>query len=368
VSGEVLVVDDIPNNLAVLVGILRARGYQARVANTGRGALASVAARPPELILLDITMPDLDGYEVCRALKANPDSADIPVLFISALDDALDKVKAFQVGAADYIPKPFQADEVLARIETHLKTHRLQRELQAQALKLRQALDTLAEASVTDPLTGLRNRRFLLDRIEGDASESLRRHAAGDRAPYLLFFLVDIDHFKAINDHYGHKAGDAALVEVARRLRAVFREEDMIVRWGGEEFLGVARLENRARLDEIAERLRAAVSGASVGGAGGAVRVTASVGAASFPFVDCSPSSFDWENVVNVADAALYAAKLAGRDSWVSFSAPAGQMSEDTIAAMRSDPRGAAVSGAFAVHGSIDPVMAPTPEGRTKPS
>jgi len=130
-SGDVFLVDDNPANLTLLAGILRAQGYKVRMANSGRSALEVVRARAPELILLDITMPEMDGYEVCLALKADPATRAIPVLFISALDDPKDKVKAFQSGGVDYIPKPFQADEVLARVKSHLEIGRLQGELRS---------------------------------------------------------------------------------------------------------------------------------------------------------------------------------------------------------------------------------------------
>ena len=138
-KGDLLVVDDIPQNLRILFEMLTDRGYEVRRVINGKQALNAARVDPPDLILLDIKMPNMDGYEVCKRLKASATTADIPVIFLSALDDTLDKVKAFQVGAVDYITKPFQLEEVLARIETQLKVHRMQQQLEAQNAALRAA-------------------------------------------------------------------------------------------------------------------------------------------------------------------------------------------------------------------------------------
>ncbi len=135
-KGDIFLVDDNPNNLTLLYGILRNAGYQVRAANNGRRALETVTAYPPELVMLDINMPEMNGYEVCERLKGNPVTRDIPVIFISALDDVFDKVRAFQVGGIDYVPKPFHAEEVLVRVETQLNVFRLQRDLESKRLEL----------------------------------------------------------------------------------------------------------------------------------------------------------------------------------------------------------------------------------------
>jgi two-component system sensor histidine kinase/response regulator len=135
-NGDIFLVDDNPNNLTLLYGILRNAGYQVRAANNGRRALETVTAYPPELIMLDINMPEMNGYEVCEKLKSNASTQDIPVIFISALDDVFDKVRAFQVGGIDYVPKPFHAEEVLARVETQLNVFRLRRDLESKRMEL----------------------------------------------------------------------------------------------------------------------------------------------------------------------------------------------------------------------------------------
>jgi two-component system sensor histidine kinase ChiS len=322
-SGEIFLVDDNPANLELLSGLLRGHGFKVRMVNDGRRALEMIRARLPELVLLDITMPGLDGYEVCRALKADPATAALPVLFVSALDEPLDKVKAFGAGGVDYVSKPFQAEEVIARVETHLAIGRLRRQLEQRGRELEAALRALEEASRTDPLTGLRNRRFLLQHVEARVAACLDSRA-GDAPHALAFLLVDCDHFKQVNDTWGHAVGDAVLVELAARLRRACAEDDVVVRWGGEEFLVVSRVEGdaHAAAERLAERLRSAVSADPFALAGGRpVPCTCSVGFACLPFFPEQPAAASWSETVTVADAALYAAKRAGRNGWVGLRA-----------------------------------------------
>jgi diguanylate cyclase (GGDEF)-like protein len=323
VSGEIFLVDDNPANLELLSNLLRGHGFRVRMVNDGRRALEMIRARLPELVLLDITMPGLDGYAVCRELKADPATAALPVLFVSALDEPLDKVKAFGAGGVDFVSKPFQAEEVVARVETHLAIGRLRRQLEERGRELEAALRALEEASRTDPLTGLHNRRFLLQHVDERVAACLA--SRGSDAPHALaFVLLDCDHFKQVNDTWGHAAGDAVLVELAARLRRTCSRDDVIVRWGGEEFLVVARVDGdpHAAAEQLADRLCAAVAAEAFELEGGAViRCSASVGFACLPFFPDQPATANWSETVTVADAALYAAKGAGRNGWVGLKA-----------------------------------------------
>ncbi len=146
---QILVVDDHPANLRLLSQLLQDRGYQLRAVTSGARALASVEMAPPDLLLLDIRMPEMDGYEVCRRLKANPKTRDIPIIFISALDEIQDKVRAFEVGGVDYITKPFQLEEVTARVETHLSLRRLQQSLQDANRRMARELDLAAQVQAS---------------------------------------------------------------------------------------------------------------------------------------------------------------------------------------------------------------------------
>jgi diguanylate cyclase (GGDEF)-like protein len=185
------------------------------------------------------------------------------------------------------------------------------RELEAANVKLE-------EMSLTDPLTGLRNRRFLTQHVETDVAAALRDPTNAS----LHFFMVDIDHFKAVNDEFGHRAGDLVLMQMRERLREVFRESDMVVRWGGEEFLAIARGGNWGIAIEIAERIRRAVSDRafSLDGSSSLAK-SASIGFATFPFVASQPRAISWSQVVELADRGLYMAKNGGRNTWVGIAA-----------------------------------------------
>lgn len=205
-------------------------------------------------------------------------------------------------------------------------------ELRALHQALEEKSEQLALSSVTDPLTGLHNRRFLSEHIEQDLAVSLRRSqevlAAGGQPLDTdnVFLLLDIDAFKRINDHYGHAAGDAVLVQFGARLRSVLRESDYLVRWGGEEFLAVARDTDRARAEELAERMRAVISATPFQlDDGQQIAVSCSVGFACMPFEPERPQLRGWQQVVNLADLGLYAAKRSGRDAWVGVHAASGR-------------------------------------------
>ncbi len=224
--------------------------------------------------------------------------------------------------------------------------------------ELEQAHRAVEEASLTDPLTGLHNRRFLWRHIDADVALALRSRFGSEPEPRdpsdLLFFLVDIDHFKRINDQYGHAVGDLVLVEMGRRLRAVFRESDHVVRWGGEEFLGVARGAHRDDGPYVAERIRAAVAGRSFQLPGGhSLAVCCSIGYAALPLVAAHRHAFGWEDTVTIADEALYEAKAAGRDGWAGFEESGETIDPQHLAALRARTlNAAAVPGLRLRHSS----------------
>ena len=182
--------------------------------------------------------------------------------------------------------------------------------------ELARANARLEDMTVTDALTGLRNRRFLAQRIDDEVALAVRRKSD------LVFFLVDVDHFKRVNDELGHAAGDRVLAQMRERLESVFRASDWVLRWGGEEFLAVTRGSRREDAPEIAERLRAAIAERPFALDGGQpLEKTASIGFAAFPFVPSDPRAIAWERVVELADQALYLAKARGRDTWVGLAA-----------------------------------------------
>ena len=201
---------------------------------------------------------------------------------------------------------------------------------------------TLEEFSLTDPLTGMRNRRFLEQQLGADIAIALRRHEewhkSGATGPApdadLAFFLVDLDHFKMVNDQHGHAAGDKVLVQMRTRLERVFRESDYLVRWGGEEFLIVARASGRAAAEQLAERIRLTVSATPFAlGDDASLSKTCSIGFACFPFLPSRPDWLSWQQTVELADRALYIAKHSGRDAW------AGLYSNESLATGHSPER-----------------------------
>jgi diguanylate cyclase (GGDEF)-like protein len=205
--------------------------------------------------------------------------------------------------------------------------------LESVSMALQEKSAELEAASVIDPLTGLHNRRYLTERIDHDVSRVLRRiesHRQQGLPPPLdadlIFFVVDIDHFKDVNDQHGHAAGDAVLSQMRSRLQHVFRASDHLVRWGGEEFLAVARESSRHRAPALAERLRAVVAdGAFVLDDGSSLHCSCSVGFACLPLDPLHAAAVDWHAVLHLADAALYLAKDSGRNAWAGIVAAQGE-------------------------------------------
>ena len=296
---SILVVDDAPTNLQVLSGMLKDRGYKARPVRNGMLALQAARRDPPDLILLDINMPEMNGYEVCEHLKADDNLKGIPVIFISALTEQLDKVKAFAIGGVDYLTKPFQMEELHARVETHLKLRRLQFELEEANERLANANVRLEVLAVSDGLTGLKNRRAFQEKLQEEVGRAARYSVP------LSLLLLDVDHFKQFNDTFGHPAGDGVLRDVARVLGENSRTTDFVARYGGEEF--VILLPNTAQQGSVlvAERVRVAVEQRDWRER----PISVSIGVATLATVNG-----DGMVLVQEADAALYRSKKNGRN------------------------------------------------------
>jgi diguanylate cyclase (GGDEF)-like protein len=249
--------------------------------------------------------------------------------------------------------------------ERTLELQALSHALSEKSRALEEKSRVLERASISDPLTGLHNRRFLTEHIESALAASLRRaqaHAGeGRTAPDTdtLFFLIDVDHFKDVNDEHGHAAGDAVLVQLAERLRLLMRESDELVRWGGEEFLAVARDTDRARADELAERIRAGVAEAPFHlPEGRKLALSCSIGHACWPFIAEHPQALDWSGVVNVADMGLLAAKRLGRNAWVGLQASADTPYTTLAALVRAMPQQAVQQGRLRLSSSHDTAAA----------
>ena len=318
---DVLVVDDNPANIELLVAILSGRGFRVRVANSGARALAAARADLPDLIMLDIAMPKMDGYEVCRQLKAEPSTQAVPVIFLSALSGAIDKVQAFAAGGADYVAKPFQLEEVVARVENQIKIACLQKEaaarnaelaavnqdLVAQTLQLERANARLKKLSESDGLTGLANRRLF------DAELCAAWQRGVSSGSDLALILIDIDHFKQYNDAYGHLRGDDCLKRVASELESgAAHVNALVARYGGEEFAVLTERTNLAAALPFAEALRHQVEAQALAHENSTTAgvVTVSVGVCALqPDAGDEPT-----RLFDAADQALYRAKQSGRN------------------------------------------------------
>ncbi|MGC9526815.1 MAG: two-component system response regulator [Limnospira sp.] len=266
----ILIVDDNPNNIRIIFNFLKRYSFRVLVSTSGEDALRKIQEVTPDIILLDIMMPKIDGFEVCRRLKEDPTTREIPVIFMTALAEIENKIEGFALGAVDYVTKPLQQEEVLSRVKLHLKLHDLNRSLQeknhnlseeiaarlaveselkqlnqkldfrvqertqelSQALKkLQLREDKLRHQATHDSLTGLFNRAWLLQFL----SEKIREHQRGGNQYSILF--VDLDRFKKINDRFGHLVGDELLKTVANRLKSCLTLGSKIARLGGDEFL-----------------------------------------------------------------------------------------------------------------------------------
>ena len=306
---SIVIVDDMPDNLRLLVGILMERGYKVRPASSGARALATVRKEPPSLILLDIMMPEMNGYEVCRELKADKRLKDIPVIFLSALNDVRDKVKAYSVGGMDYIPKPFQVEEVLVRVGTHLKIIKQRKDLERknEALRQKNALISeqakkLEQIAARDFLTGLSNRRDFLKKAQWE-----ERRFERNRNPFSIIML-DVDHFKRVNDKYGHDCGDRTLINIAIELKKTLRSQDVVARWGGEEFACLLPETKIAGAQSAAGKIRRNIKALRHECRETQFSVTVTMGIATYD------GSCSLEECVQCADEALYKGKESGRN------------------------------------------------------
>lgn len=309
-AGNILVVDDNPQNLRLLIAILSMRGYKVRPAPSGSIALESAFSTPPDLILLDIMMPEMNGYEVCQKLKESELTSSVPVIFISAIDAVADKVKAFEMGAVDYITKPFQAEEILARVNTHLSLRRTQKMLEEEIELRKESEERLKVISLKyqkmatqDYLTGVSNRRFFMERAQEELSRANRYTHP------LTFMMMDIDHFKRINDTYGHHAGDQVLKNVASICTDNLRVHDLFGRIGGEEFSAMLPETNLNDAIVVAERIRKSIEEAEWAIDGKKVSCTISIGMSQL-----NDDSETLDNLMKKADEALYLAKSSGRN------------------------------------------------------
>jgi len=306
---RILVVDDHEDNIELLRARLEARGYEVYGANDGQAALEQVEHVCPDLILLDVMMPKMDGMEVVRRLKTNKNLPFIPVIMQTALDSTENKVEGLDAGADDYITKPINFAELEARVNSLLRIKALQSDLAAREKELSDLNDKLRQISLTDGLTQVENRRSLEERLNEMWLHSVRLHEP------IALVMCDIDWFKSVNDNHGHQAGDSVLKEFAQLLKAEAREIDRVGRYGGEEFLFILPGTVLDAAVTFAERLREKVEHHTFTYAGGKLCRTMSCGVAGSPH----PRVKDQEALLKASDDALYVAKETGRNRVIRF-------------------------------------------------
>ena len=308
-KAKVLLVEDDPVQASATKEILQKVGYDVILAEDGITAIKAVKTEKPDIILLDVILPGMDGYEICRWLKIEETTKGIPVIMLTVKKELSDKISGLHIGADDYLPKPYNELELNARIYALLRTKALQDELRMKNRQLEELLHKVNYMAITDALTGLYNRRRFHDVLNSEF-ERARRYTTS-----FSLVMLDIDHFKRVNDVFGHSAGDNVLKEVASILKNSIREIDTASRYGGEEFMVI--LPNTARENAlvVAERIRLMIGQHAFGGIDR--HITVSIGISGMP--DAKVESE--EKLIRCADFALYRAKQLGRNRTVTVEA-----------------------------------------------
>lgn len=294
-SMSILIVDDEPTNLQLLGGILAKEGYQIDYARDGEEAIRIARSGDYDLILLDIMMPGIDGYEVCRRLKMETITQNVPVIFVTAMGKVVDEQKGLLLGAVDYIKKPFSIPIVRTRVETHLV--------------LKRQRDILNKLSSLDGLTGIANRRFLDENL-------LRhwRHSIREQKP-VSFIMIDIDCFKLYNDTYGHLEGDTCLKKLASMFKECLkRPGDFVARYGGEEFAVVLPETDKSGLCYILEKLWKATQELKIDHKESTVSKFVTISQGGVTILPRQESSL--EAIISRSDQLLYKAKKKGRNRY----------------------------------------------------
>lgn len=298
----ILIVDDELDNVKLLEKRLHADGYQTLLAYNGEEALRLARTELPGLILLDLMMPGLSGYDVAQTLKSEPHTADIPYIFITAKSAVNSRVCGLEMGASDYIVKPFHYKELLARIKNTMQNSQQLNRLKNENLRLHQL-------SIVDDLTGMYNRRYFAERLEEEISRAARYNYK------LACLMIDIDYFKNINDQYGHLIGDIILRDLAEIIRSSIRVVDVAARFGGEEFVVLLPQTNLQGGLSTAEKIRCKTATYPFSCAED-ISLTVSIGISCYD--QHHPGAI---YLLNQADQALYEAKKMGRNTSQIYSA-----------------------------------------------
>lgn len=303
-SNTILIIDDSKTNIGTLSAVLESFGFKTITARNGKMGIKRAIFSKPDLILLDIMMPGLNGFETCSRLKTDDGAKNIPVIFMTAMADVESKLQAFGAGGVDYITKPFEEAEVLARVKTHLTIRNLQRELEARNREL-------AALVHIDGLTKIANRRYFDQYINQEWKKMRRKKGC------ISLIFIDIDEFKLYNDFYGHQAGDECLKQVARLLAQVSqRPGDLAARYGGEEFVMLLPDTDVSGAEYIAKKIQKSLRELEIPHVRSTVSsiITCSMGVACCMVSD---PVFSTELFIRMADEAMYQAKTQGRNKFI---------------------------------------------------
>lgn len=299
---KILLVDDIRMNLEIAGKTLEREGYDLYIADNGFTALDLIHETDFDLILLDIMMPEMDGFETCRKIRQSKKNLDIPIIFLTAKADIDSIVTGFDLGAVDYIRKPFNFLELVARVKTHVELKKSREEIRRKNLKLKEAYDQLKIVAKTDPLTGLINRREMMERIEHEMARYERSNIS------FTLIIGDIDYFKKVNDTYGHECGDKVLASFSKIFKNNTRKQDSISRWGGEEFLLLLPDTNQDQGYLLAEKLRTIIERTGFYKDSVKIQLTITFG------VSTIRAGQTVNELISEADEALYEGKRRGRN------------------------------------------------------
>lgn len=289
----VLVVDDEPNNLEVL-GQLLSTEYRVLVAANAENGLAIALSQRPDLILLDVVMPNMGGYEICAKLKAEEVTRDIPIIFVTAISDPDYENKGFIVGGVDYVIKPINPITLRARVKTHIE--------------LKHKTDLLKSMATLDGLTGIANRRRLDEFLEQEWRRAIR-----GRSKYLSLIILDIDYFKDYNDYYGHQEGDHCLQQIAAMFQKILeRATDLVARYGGEEFCFVMPETSLEGCIYLAKKIQQGINELAIPHAKSKILSIVSVSMGLATIIPSINNSYN--DLLMLADQRLYSAKQHGRN------------------------------------------------------